>query len=146
MPEQFDSFSDGYTPDEGVLRADELDFAAIVEDVQSDGVGHTKMEVSQAIVRGVMDLNKHGVYPLWQQKGTAAFVDKGLNGAYSIRDKQGLLVYPAINSTHERKAEDFMTCEEYQYVITGLLDQSKSLRQQATIWTDRRAMRFPDAV
>ena len=142
MSEQMDSFSSGYIPDEDILRADTLDFAAIVEDVQSDGVGHTKAEVRKAICRSMMDLNKRGIYPEWQQGGTEAYVSNGLNRVYSAKDSQGCLLYPAVNAKHERKAEKFMDDEDYQYVIDVLFGKGDAMYMQGRIWVDRKAIRF----
>ena len=142
MSEQMDSFSSGYILDEDILRADTLDFAAIVEDVQSDGVGHTKAEVRKAICRSTMDLNKRGIYPEWQQGGTEAYVANGLNRVYSAKDNQGLLLYPAVNAKHERKAEKFMDDEDYQYVIDVLFGKGDAMYMQGRIWVDRKAIRF----
>ena len=116
MSEQIDSFSSGYIPDEDILRADTLDFAAIVEDVQSDGVGHTKAEVRKAICRSMMDLNKRGIYPEWQQGGTEAYVSNGLNRVYSAKDSQ--------------------------YVIDIFFGKGDAMYMQGRIWVDRQAIRF----
>jgi len=142
MSEQLDSFSNEYVPDREVLMADTLDFAAIVDDVQSDGVGHTKSDVARCIVRDTIDLMEGGYYPAWTTGGIQAFVDKGLNGAYNRRDEQGLLLYPAVNAKHERKAEKFMDRQDYQYVMQSLLDSIDQRTDRYRMWKDRYDMRF----
>jgi len=142
MSEQLDSFSSEYVPDSDVLCADKLDFAAIVDDVQSDGVGHTKAEVERCIVRATIDLMEAGYYPAWAEKGLQAFVSKGLRGAYNRRDEQGLLLYPAVNAKHERKSETFMDRQDYQYVMQSLLDSIDQDTARYRMWKDRYDMRF----
>jgi len=142
MSEQLDSFSNDYVPDREILMADTLDFAAIVDDIQSDGVGHTKADVARCIVRGGIDLMEAGHYPAWVKGGMRAFVDKGLNSVYNRRDEQGLLLYPAVNAKHERKAEKFMDKQDYQYVMQSLLDSIDQQTDRYRMWKDRYDMRF----
>ena len=142
MSEQLDSFSNEYVPDREVLMADTLDFAAIVDDVQSDGVGHTKADVARCIVKETIDLMEGGYYPAWVKGGVRAVVDKGLDGAYNRRDEQGLLLCPAVNAKHERKTENFMDRQDYQYVMQSLLDSIDQQTDRYRMWKDRYDMRF----
>ena len=73
MSDQVDSFAKEYVPDLDVLRMDELDLTSVVDDIQADGVGHTKVDIENAYVRATMDLMEEGYYPQWAKNVLRAY-------------------------------------------------------------------------
>ena len=142
MSDQVDSFANEYIPDLEVLRMDELDLTSVVDDIQADGVGHTKADIENAYVRATMDLIEEGYYPQWAKNGLRAYIRRKLNSAYARQDTEGLLLYPSVNVRHERKLDAFTTEKEAQYVIEGLLDAGDQLHHKAKIRIDRCMTRF----